>query len=198
MGILFIAASPTAHSRSAALAAAAGRELGLLGQEPVTLVLRELAAEPLLRAEAAHPALAAAVRQVAEARAVVIATPIYKAAYSGLLKVFLDLLPGDALRGKIVLPMATGGSPSHLLALDYALQPVLSALGARDVLDAVFVADAQATQRAGGGYEFDADTVRRVGKAARALAVRLSGPPTQPAPAGSRVAAAVPLARCSA
>ena len=57
---------------------------------------------------------------------VIVATPIYKAAYSGLLKVFLDLLPAEALRGKTVLPLASGGSVAHLLALDYALKPVLS------------------------------------------------------------------------
>ena len=70
-------------------------------------------------------------------------TPIYKAAYSGLLKSFLDLLPQDGLRGKVVLPLATGGSSAHLLALDYALKPVLGALGARHILDAVFATDDQ-------------------------------------------------------
>jgi len=40
-----------------------------------------------------------------------------------------------------VLPLATGGSPGHLLALEYALKPVLAALGARHVLDAVYVVD---------------------------------------------------------
>ncbi|WP_204272820.1 NAD(P)H-dependent oxidoreductase, partial [Escherichia coli] len=78
-----------------------------------------------------EPAIAAAVLAVEQADLVVVSTPIYKAAYSGLLKVFLDLLPPDALRGKLVLPLATGGSPAHVLALDYALKPVLSALGAR-------------------------------------------------------------------
>jgi FMN reductase len=61
---------------------------------------------------------------------VVVATPVYKAAYSGLLKVFLDVLPQTALKGKLVLPLATGGSPHHMLALDYALRPVLQSLGA--------------------------------------------------------------------
>ncbi len=199
MGILLIAGSPTAPSRSAALLAAAGLELGRQGLEPQTLSLREMPAEALLLADDGHAAIRAAVCQVAEARAIVIATPIYKAAYSGLLKVFLDLLPPDALRGKIVLPMATGGSPAHLLALDYALQPVLSALGARDILDAVFAADAQARRRDGGGVEFDADIRRRVDSAARELSARLAGARVVPLPAGPRAASAhAVLARCSA
>lgn len=68
---------------------------------------------------------------VDETDALVVATPIYQAAYSGLLKTFLDLLPQHAFAGKPVLPLATGGSPAHVLALDYALRPVLTALGAQ-------------------------------------------------------------------
>ena len=67
----------------------------------------------------------ASLAQVANAQLIVVATPVYKAAYSGLLKVFLDLLPQTALAGKTVLPLATGGSPHHMLALDCALRPVL-------------------------------------------------------------------------
>ncbi len=71
----------------------------------------------------------------------IIATPLYKASYSGLLKSFLDLLPQAALARKPVLPFATGGSLAHLLALDYALKPVLASLGARHVLDNVFATE---------------------------------------------------------
>jgi FMN reductase len=175
MSILLIAASPAATSRSAALLAAAGLELERLGLEPQVLNLRALPAEALLLADARDGDLRDALAQVAQAGAIVIATPIYKAAYSGLLKVFLDMLPQDALRGKIVLPMATGGSAAHLLALDYALQPVLTALGARDVLDAVFAADAQVRWGDGAACEFDVDIRRRVEHAARELSARLAG-----------------------
>ena len=97
-----------------------------------------------------------AVASVHAADVVVVATPIYKAAYSGLLKTFLDLLPQDALRGKTVLPLATGGSAAHLLALDYALKPVLAALGARDILDGVFATDAQLVRAEAGRLRADA------------------------------------------
>lgn len=104
------------------------------------LSLRELPAAALLGANTRDLAVRAALDSVARADLVLVGTPIYKAAYSGLLKSFLDLLPQDALRGKTVLPLATGGSVSHLLAIDYALRPVLHALGARHTLDGVFVA----------------------------------------------------------
>jgi FMN reductase len=118
-----------------------------------------------MAADLRHRDIRAALDAVARADLIVVATPIYKAAYSGLLKAFLDLLPRDALRGKKVLPMSTGGSLSHLLALDYALKPVLSALGARDILDGVFAVDAQLPPHESGGYVPDAALVERLDRA---------------------------------
>jgi FMN reductase len=151
--VLSLLGSPSIRSRSAALLGELERRLaaGPGGPRGVArLTLRELPAEALLRADAAERAIAAAVGAVAEAQLLLVATPIYKAAYSGLLKSFLDLLPQDALRGKTVVPLATGGSAAHLLALDYALKPVLAALGARDIRDAVYASDAQLPPEAGG------------------------------------------------
>ena len=96
--------------------------------------------------------------------------PIYKAACSGLLKVFLDLLPSDILRGKSVLPLATGGSPGHLLAIDYALKPVLGALGARHIVDAVYVLDEQLVPHETLGYVPDEAIVERLDRALQGLA----------------------------
>jgi FMN reductase len=109
------------------------------------------------------------------AKGTTVFTPIYKAAYSGLLKLFLDLLPPDALRGKTVVPLATGGSSAHFLALDYALKPVLSALGARLILDGVFGTDDQFTRSPGGGYGLDETLSKRLG---RALAPLLQSAPS--------------------
>ncbi len=70
-----------------------------------------------------------------------IGTPVYKAAYAGLLKSLLDLLPQYALTGKTVLPLATGGSTAHVLAIDYALRPVLSSMGASHIVQGWFTVD---------------------------------------------------------
>jgi FMN reductase len=143
MSILLIAGSPSERSRSAALLESAGHRLRALGQQVSVLTVRELSADALVRADFAHPSIVEASARVAAAHAVVVATPVYKAAYSGALKVFLDLLPQTALRGKTVLPLATGGSPHHMLALDYALRPVLQSLGARHILPGIYASDAQ-------------------------------------------------------
>ncbi|GAA4876630.1 NADPH-dependent FMN reductase [Kitasatospora terrestris] len=129
--VLALSGSPSPASRTARLAELAAADLRARGHRVHSLALRELPAEPLLAARTADPSIARAVRLVAEADALVVATPIYQAAYSGLLKVFLDLLPRHGLEGKPVLPLATGGSAAHVLALDYALRPVLTALGAQ-------------------------------------------------------------------
>ncbi|HSI50386.1 MAG TPA: NADPH-dependent FMN reductase [Ideonella sp.] len=144
MNIVGIAGSPTSPSRSTALLRAALAALARpQGPGAVEIEVRLLPAVPLLAADARDPLIAQALAQVAAADVVLVATPIYKAAYSGALKAFLDLLPQDGLRGKTVLALGTGGSIGHLLALDYALKPVLSALGARHVLDVVYAEDTQ-------------------------------------------------------
>ncbi len=63
--------------------------------------------------------------------------------FSGALKTLLDLLPERALEGKIVLPLATGGTIAHMLAVDYALKPVLNALKAQEILHGVFADDSR-------------------------------------------------------
>jgi FMN reductase len=151
MHAVLITASPSERSRSAALLDAAGLALDRAGVASSWLALRELPPEALLGARTGTPELAAALAQVASATAIVFATPIYKGAYSGLLKVFLDLLPQDGLRGRWVWPLATGGSPAHTLALDHSLRPVLDNLGAHQVLPSVFALDTQVVPHADGG-----------------------------------------------
>ncbi|CRK57961.1 FMN reductase [Alloactinosynnema sp. L-07] len=95
----------------------------------------------LLAADTADPAITGVIDAIAGADAVVVASPVYKAAYSGLLKALLDLLPQFALAGKAVLPLVTGGTPAHVLAIDYALRPVLTSLGADHVVQGWLVLD---------------------------------------------------------
>jgi len=168
--VLLIAGSPSEQSRSAALLDSVSDRLALRGGLVVDrLNIRELPAQALLLAEWGHPAIVKAIDQIARARAIVVATPVYKAAYSGLLKVLLDLLPQTALKEKTVLPLATGGSIAHLLALDYALKPVLSALGARHIVDAVYAIDAQLARRDDGGFTPDDDLLARLDASLAAL-----------------------------
>lgn len=139
--ILTINGSPSLASKTQALLSRVAGRLEAEGHRVTRLNVRELSAEDLLFARSNAPSLAGALAAVEQAEGIVIGTPIYKAAYSGLLKTFLDLLPQFALEKKTVLPLATGGSLAHVLALDYGLRPVLASLGARHVVGSYFVLD---------------------------------------------------------
>ncbi|MGW1816452.1 NADPH-dependent FMN reductase [Streptomyces sp. NPDC002125] len=139
--VLSVSGSPSATSRTARLLRHLDAQLSGRGHTVIPLDARTLPAEALLRADFGHPAVVGATELFARADGVVIGTPIYKAAYSGLLKSLLDLLPQYALAGKTVLPLATGGTTAHVLAIDYALRPVLSSLGASHITQGWFVLD---------------------------------------------------------
>lgn len=165
MHIVSLSGSPSPRSRSRWLLQLAQTRLEAATTRSDVIAVRELPSGALLDADTKAEPIRRAIEQVAAAELVLVATPIYKAAYSGLLKLFLDLLPPDALRGKTVLPLATGGSLAHFLALDYALKPVLAALGARDILDGVYATDTQLVPHASGGYVPDAGLVERLDRA---------------------------------
>jgi len=143
MSILLLGGSPAVPASSSRLLLHIGERLAERGHRYRRLHVRDLPAQALLHADCADPAIVQALAAVAQADVVIIATPVYKASYTGVLKAFLDLLPQDGLAGKVVLPLATGGSQSHLLALDYALRPVLQALAARHVLTSIYATSQQ-------------------------------------------------------
>jgi FMN reductase len=169
MSVLLIAGSPSERSRSAALLNRVGQQLTRRGAQVESLLIRDLSPQALLLADFNHPSVVAATQQVERAQAIVVATPVYKAAYSGVLKVLLDLLPQTAFKGKTVLPLATGGSPHHMLALDYALRPVLQSLGARHILPGVYATDAQVTLTPEEAYLIQPDIESRLDEAAATL-----------------------------
>jgi FMN reductase len=169
MSVLLIAGSPSERSRSSALLEAVAQRLRLQGRQSETLLIRELPAQALLQADFGHPGISQALGRVARAEFLVVATPVYKAAYSGVLKVFLDLLPQTGLAGKTVLPLATGGSANHMLALDYALRPVLQSLGARQVLGGIYATDAQVSLCESGAYQLSDEIGQRLDAAVETL-----------------------------
>jgi FMN reductase len=128
-------------SRSAVLLSHVTGILEANGHTVDTLTLRELPAEALMHAQFDDPAIVDAAARLEKADGLIVATPVYKAAFSGLLKTWLDLLPQFGLSGKVVLPLATGGSVAHALALDYALRPVLTSMEARHVVNGFLVLD---------------------------------------------------------
>lgn len=160
--IVTITGSPSATSRTAQLTSRVGATLREGGFEVDAIDVRGLPAEDLLAARATSPALANAIGLVERADGVIVSSPVYKAAYSGIVKTFLDLLPQFALGGKVVLPLMTGGTTAHVLALDYALRPVLLSLGAQHVVAGLFLLDKTIAVRPEGGIDLDPEVGQRL------------------------------------
>ena len=89
--------------------------------------------------DAYRPETQAAVSAIGHADAVLLASPVYRASYPGVLKNLLDLLPVDALRDKPVGIVAMGGSAHHYLGVDWQLRAVLSWFGALAMPTSVYL-----------------------------------------------------------
>ena len=141
--VIGLSGSPNTSSRSRALLELALAALERQGAGPGRLVdLATLPSDGLL-ARRQDAVVSDAIQSVVDAVIVVVSTPIYRATYSGLLKVFFDLLPQDALARKVAIPIATGGGSGHLLAVDHGLRPLLASVGALVVATGVYGTDAQ-------------------------------------------------------
>lgn len=81
----------------------------------------------------------AVVEAVAAARALVVATPVYRGSLTGALKNLFDLLPVPALQGKVVGLVAMGASDHHYLGAERHLRDVLAFFGAVTMPVAVYL-----------------------------------------------------------
>jgi FMN reductase len=74
---------------------------------------------------------------------VIFASPTYKATYTGLLKLFIDQLPSQALANIVAIPVMVGGAPHHSLAVEVYLRPLLVETGAVCPTRGLYVLDSQ-------------------------------------------------------
>ncbi|WP_298887401.1 FMN reductase [uncultured Serinicoccus sp.] len=105
--------------------------------------LRELAhdlATTMTTGGVPTPAVEAARELVSGADAIIAVSPVFAASYSGLFKMFVDVLDPDAVAGTPVLVAATAGTARHQLVLDHALRPLFAYLRAAVVPTGVFAA----------------------------------------------------------
>lgn len=170
---LIIAGSPSGTSRTLRLAHSLRERFDRLGLSNDLLDLRTLPAQDLLHANMASEAIQAAIKQLEAAQGIVLVTPVYKAAYSGLLKTFIDLLPQFGLREKVVLPLAMGGGPAHVLAIDYAMRPMLASLDPLHIVAGLFIMEKQVTAHPDGRFEIEPETSARLDGVLEAYAAAL-------------------------
>lgn len=140
--VIAVVGNPRPGSRTRLVAEALSRAIADLldTRTAPTIDLADLAQEVFAPA---RPAVDDALRRLSAARVAVIATPVYKASYTGLLKSFLDLYGADGLRGLVAVPLVVSGNPAHSLAGEVHLRPLLVELGASVPTRALALTEAQ-------------------------------------------------------
>ncbi len=141
MELLAISGSPSSPSKTV-LALSVARARG--GEhDDVHTDLLDLREQELVFSDGRDPAeytgaTRDAIDRVVAADALLVGTPMYRGGYTGRLKNLFDVLPNDALAGKPVGLVATGGTDHHVLALEQELKPLVGFFRAWAVPGAVY------------------------------------------------------------
>jgi FMN reductase len=138
MNVTVVVGNPKLNSKTRHAAEKLARLL--TGAEPDTVI--EVAALGPGVLGWGDPGVKDAVNTVMTSDLVVVASPTFKATYSGLLKTFLDQFEGSVgMRDIVVVPLMLGGAPTHALAAELTLKPVLAELGAITALPGLYLID---------------------------------------------------------
>jgi FMN reductase len=160
MLVTVVAGNPKPASRTLAAAELVARRIS--GRDPDTVIdVIGLGAGLLGWGD---PAVAAAVEAVRACDVLIVASPTFKATYTGVLKLFLDQFQAGALSGVIAFPVMLGAGPGHALAPELLLRPVLVEMGASCPVAGLYLLDSGYTDE--GGWAGWAD--RAAGALARA------------------------------
>ncbi len=143
MGMAVVVGNPKAGSRTLRVALAVANDLSVqLGFEGEKLVvdLADVAAE-LFDPESLR--VKELLGDVATSNLIIVASPTFKATYTGLLKTFFDRYSTDALRGAVAVGVMTGAAPIHALAVEVHLRPLLVELGASVPTRGLYITEQQ-------------------------------------------------------
>jgi FMN reductase len=142
-----VVGNPKPMSRTRAVAEAVGRAAasaaGLAAPQPHVIELAELGPQLF---DWSATSVQEATRALSASTLAVIATPVYKATYTGLLKSFLDWFGQTGLAGVTAIPVMVGGTPGHALAVEVHLRPLLVEIGATVPTRGLFVLEHEIDQ----------------------------------------------------
>ena len=144
--------------------AAAARATALDSAERITVDLADLGPQLF---DWGSTEVRGAVEAVRQCTVAVVASPTYKATYTGLLKSFLDWFRTTDLLGVAVIPVMVGAGRDHALAVEVHLRPVLVEIGASLPTRGLYVTEDQLDEfstsgRSLGGGEAPAPRLRAV------------------------------------
>ena len=147
--IAVVVGNPRPGSRTRRAAEAVAIAVGRIGRRAERVVSIDTIELAELVGELFAPAgdrVDRAMATVTAAHVLVVASPTYKAAYTGLLKAFLDRFSSDALAGVVGVPVMLGGAPIHALAVEVHLRPVLVELSLTCPTRGLFVVESELDQ----------------------------------------------------
>lgn len=162
--VAIISGAPNDYSRLNGIIDYAVKILNKEGISFKIISVHSLPAKDLITAKFESEEINQANKIVEESDGVLVLTPVYQASYSGILKTYLDLLPQKVLIDKLILPLVIGGSYGHLLTIEYALNPVLSALGANRIVKGVFTIDKQIERIDNNQFSIQEEAQQRIKK----------------------------------
>jgi FMN reductase len=143
--VLSVVGNPKPRSRTRqvaeTVAARVARGLGAGDEDAVTTEVIEVAELGPGLLGWGDPAVKAATAAMAAADVLLVATPTYKATYTGLLKLLLDQIGAGELGGVPTIPIQVAAAPQHALAVEVHLRPVLVEIGAALPTSGLFVLD---------------------------------------------------------
>jgi FMN reductase len=143
MSMAVIVGNPKANSRTMRVALAVADALATrldLTSNRLVIDLADQAAELFDQESARISDLRAA---VAASQVAVVASPTFKATYTGLLKAFFDGYATNALSSVVAVGVMTGAAPIHALAVEVHLRPLLVELGAVTPTRGLYVTEQQ-------------------------------------------------------
>lgn len=141
--IVIISGSPNEKSRVNGVINYAKLELEQKGCEVSIIDVSSLPPDDLMHANYNSKPIQNANAKVEEATGIIIASPVYKTTFTGVLKAYIDLLPQKGFKDKVVAAYFVGGSISNLLSIDYALKPLLASMGTKSFAENVFAVDTE-------------------------------------------------------
>lgn len=127
LNVSIVVGNPKANSRTRQVAEDAVRAVYGDGAEVSVVELADYAAALF---DWGSEEVTEVTANVGKSDVIVIASPTYKATYTGLLKAFLDRYGAGELADSTALLIMTGGDLTHALAADHTLRPLMVELGA--------------------------------------------------------------------
>jgi FMN reductase len=143
MSIAVVVGNPKANSRTLRVAQGVADALSTRLDDAAARLVIDLADVATELFEQESQRVNDLLSAVAASQILIVASPTFKATYTGLLKSFFDRYGTNALASTVAVGVMTGAAPIHALAVEVHLRPLLVELGAATPTRGLYVTEQQ-------------------------------------------------------